>query len=324
MIKSFNKKNLIKNTIATSALIALSALANISNASNWPQDDKSLVGYVEGWHNDNRGVIQNALNSGYNVIVFSFANINGEQVSKGSLSEPDNFLISETQNIHANSKNKKGLAIVSFGGQNNTFNPTTSTDFNKLGQNIAAFLEKYNFDGIDLDIETIPAGITNDNIISMMNSLRAQYKQDTNKDVVITSAPQIAGGYNNPNLPVLAPSNIFSKDFLEKAKFDAIFIQEYNQFGGAKFGGKFDTDQGFITASFGALTNYIPASTKVVPGEPATPRAGSGLSDPTSIVNDLMSGNILSNNRFGGIMTWDINYDTNNNWNFGRTVSSVL
>ena len=77
MIKSFNKnkRKLIKNTIAISALISLSALANISNASNWPQDQKSLVGYVEGWHNDNRGVIQNALNSGYNVIVFSFANI---------------------------------------------------------------------------------------------------------------------------------------------------------------------------------------------------------------------------------------------------------
>ena len=326
MFKSFkkSKKKSITKIIASSALIALPALANTSNASSWPQDENVLVGYVEGWQNDNRQVIHNALKSNYNVIVFAFANIDGESVNKGSLLEPDTYLISEIKDIHSNSLNKKGLAIVSFGGQNNTFNPTLNTNFTQLGKNIAAFLKKYDFDGIDLDLETIPAGITNNNIITMINSLRTEYKKDNNKDVIITSAPQISGGYGNPNLPVLAPSNIFSKDFLEKAKFDAIFVQEYNQFGGAVFDNKQDTDTGFITASFGPLTDYIPASTKVVPGEPATSEAGSGLSDPTSIVDDLMSGNVLSNNRFGGLMTWDINYDANNNWNWGRTVSSVL
>jgi chitinase len=306
-IKIRNKfqKNLL--SLATS-ILASTLLATSATAATLPA--KYLVGYVEGWQDNNSTVVQDAISNGYNVLVFSFASIDDNQISFGTITD------SSIQNQINNTKAAGKTALISVGGQNNTFNPSANTDFSKLGETIATFLQDHNLDGVDLDLETIPAGVTSDQIALMVSSLRSKMP-----GVIITGAPQIGGGYGGP--ASLEPRSIWSQDFLNKVKFNALFIQEYNQFGGAKFDGKFDTDIGFITVSFGPLKDFIPAETKIVIGEPATSSAGSGLSNPNDIRADLTSGPVLQDERFGGLMTWDINYDSKNNWNWISNLNSL-
>ena len=122
----------------------------------------------------------------------------------------------------------------------------------------------------------------------------------------------------------LAPDTVFSRAFLQAANFDALLIQEYNQFGGAVFDGLQDTEEGFISASFGPLTQLVPSNTKIIIGEPANTAAGSGLSDPTSVVRDIQSGEVLQSPQYGGVMVWAVNYDYEQNWSFSLDVAPVV
>ncbi len=285
----------------------------MQQSSKWP--DRALVGYVMAYSytpppsNVTDGMISDAIKNHYNVFVYAFGAID----SSNNVTLPDGIseadLSTQIQNIHANN----GLALLSFGGQNNTFSP--GSNVTQAADNTAALIQKYGFDGVDLDLESIT--VDSAYLESYINELR-------NKDssILLTAAPQIAGGYGGP--AALAPTNIFTTDFLIKAKFDAILVQEYNQFGGAVFDGKQDTDVGFITASFDPLAKIIPSATKIVVGEPANSTAGSGLSNPADVVQDINSGDVKQSKQYGGVMTWAINYDADQGWSFANGVFPVV
>jgi len=275
--------------------------------TTWPE--QALVGYVTAYTNTPNEMITEALANSYKVFVYAFGNIDGAN----TVTLPDGIteagLAAQLSDIHAGG----GLALLSFGGQNNTFNP--GSDAMQAADNTVSLIQKYGFDGVDLDLEQISVGT--DYLETYIQEMRNKFS-----DILLTCAPQIAGGYGGP--ASFAPANVFTTDFLAQAKFDAILVQEYNQYGGAVFDGKEDTDPGFIAASFGPLTKIVPSESKIVIGEPATVSAGSGLSNPEDVVSDINSNGIRQSPQYGGIMTWAINYDAGQNWAFAKGVSQVI
>ncbi|NQZ06449.1 MAG: hypothetical protein HRT35_04735 [Algicola sp.] len=183
-------------------------------------------------------------------------------------------------------------------------------DFFQVG-----IVQQYGFDGIDLDLENVL--VDTEYLASYIKQLRVK-----DSSILLTAAPQIASKANGD--AALQPDNIFTTDFLIEAKFDALLVQEYNQRAGAVFDGLQDTAVGFISASFGPLTKIIPATTKIVVGEPANKSAGKGLSDPADVVSDINRGNVLESPQYGGIMVWAINYDSTQGWSFADGIYTVV
>ncbi|MCJ8291045.1 MAG: hypothetical protein HRT58_14660 [Crocinitomicaceae bacterium] len=278
----------------------------------WPK--RSLVGYVAAYgsivpSNVTNNMISEAITEGYTVFVYAFGSIDAKNIVSIPTGITEADLQQQNDDIHANNS----LSLISFGGANNTFLP--GMDSKLAASNTVEFCHLYGFDGLDLDLESVDVDASY--LTSYIDEIR-----NIDDGIFITAAPQIAGGYGGP--ASFAPATIFTKDFLVAAKFSALFVQEYNQFGGAKFEGLVDTDVGFISASFGPLTEIVPFATKIVVGEPANEDAGSGLSNPVEIVKDIASQDVLENSQYGGIMVWAINYDSDQNWTFAKGVEPVV
>jgi chitinase len=279
--------------------------------------ERALVGYVAAYGstippNVTTPMIRNAVDNNYSVFVYAFGIINSDDklLIPSGITESD--LQEQIRIIHDNN----GLALISFGGQNNTFCP--SRDSAKAALNTVDFCIKYGFDGIDLDLEDVPSYIDSTYLKSYIKIVK-----EHDETLFVTAAPQISGGYGGP--AAFSPNAIFTADLLKNASFDALLVQEYNQFGGAVFNGLKDNDLGFISASFGPLTQLVPKGTKIVIGEPANKDAGTGLSNPLDIVKDINNGGVvLKNQQYGGIMVWAINYDYAQDWSFSRGVQPVI
>ena len=287
----------------------------MTKVKKWP--DRALVGYVTayGSHtppNVTNEMIDQAIYHNYNVFVYAFGYINeSNEVSIPSgITEQD--LHAQIDKIHQHN----GLALISFGGQNNTFTP--NSDPRSAALNTIEYCKKFNFDGIDLDLEDVQ--VTSRYVLTYIKEIR-----DIDSEIFITAAPQIHGGYGGP--ASFEPNNIFTKQFLESARLSAVLVQEYNQRGGAVFDGLQDTDIGFISASYGPLTDLVPECTKIIVGEPATKEAApaGGLFFPKDIVMDIENGGrVLKSSQYGGIMVWAINYDSEQNWSFAKGVQPVV
>ncbi|MBQ4813851.1 hypothetical protein J8M20_20975 [Pseudoalteromonas luteoviolacea] len=279
----------------------------------WP--DKALVGYVTAYGstqpaNVTTDMIKESLKHHYSVFVYAFGYIhfNNSVVKPSGVSDLD--LRAQISDIHT----ADGIVLLSFGGQNNTFCPNPNDPI-EAAQNTIKLCNEYGFDGIDLDLESV--SVDGQYILEYMSEIKKH------SSLFITAAPQIGGGYGSP--ATFRPA-LFSDAFVRDANFTALLVQEYNQYGGAVFGRLKDTDEGFITASFDSLVDadFVPKDTKIVVGEPANKRAGSGLSDPKEITEDIKSGDVLSNNQFGGVMVWALNYDAEQGWSFANGVTEVI
>ena len=280
-----------------------------SSSPNWP--DRALVGYVMAYATPSPAtpqMISDALSHHYRVFVYAFGYIEPDNSVRLPDGLPESDLKSQIDQIHDGG----GIALLSFGGQNNTFTPGPIVETAAI--NTATVLRQYGFDGIDLDLEDVQVDVAY--LEHYIHLLR-----DQDPHLFVTGAPQIAGGHDGR--ASLAPSSVFTQAFLERVEFDALFIQAYNQYGGAVFDNLQDTDVGFITASFAPLSRFIPEGTRIIIGEPACDAAGSGLSDPADITRDLQSGSVLKSPRYGGIMTWAINYDADQNWSFAHGVAHL-
>jgi len=287
----------------------------MTQSKQWPE--RSLVGYVTAYGsttppNVTNEMISDAIAHKYNVFVYAFGSIN----ASNEVSIPSGITESELQEQIENIHKNNGLALISFGGQNNTFLP--GTDPISAGYNTAQLFNKYQFDGIDLDFENITVDVNY--LLSYIDEIRKH-----NNELFITAAPQI--GSDEEGKAIFQPKNIFTKEFLNSAALSAVFVQEYNQRGGAVFNGLQDTNVGFISASYPLLTELVPIDTKIIVGEPATRSAATsgGLFNPEDVVKDIQQKEVvLKSSQYGGIMVWAINYDSEQNWSFADGVQPVI
>ncbi|MBB4907932.1 chitinase [Actinophytocola algeriensis] len=253
--------------------------------------------------------------------------------------------------------------LLSIGGQNGQVQLTTTAARDKFVQSVAAIIDKYGLDGLDVDFEGhslyLNAGDTDFrnpttpvvvNLIAALKSLKARY----GSDFVLTMAPETffvqvghqfyggAGGGDNRTgsyLPVIHAM----RDALT-----VLHVQDYNSgpvmgldgqyhnMGGADFHIAM-TDMvkaGFPVARTGHTFPGL-REDQIAFGLPAAVSAGNGYTPPSAVHDAL---NCLARNQscggytlrggaspaIRGLMTWSINWDRYYGWEFQNSHEPFL
>ncbi|SHO52488.1 chitobiase/beta-hexosaminidase C-terminal domain-containing protein [Anaerocolumna xylanovorans] len=316
-----------------------------------PLGGKLLVGYWHNFDNNLTPVIQlKNVSTKWDVINVAFADIAYDgTVSFTPYNVTDASFISDVSYL-------KGLGkkvVLSLGGQNGALSLPDSASKTRFTNSLIAAIDKYGFDGVDIDIETgialtggdsdfkNPATPTIVNLISALKTVCAKY----GSGFTLSMAPEIAyvqGGitaYGGPwgaYLPII---------YGLRNELTYIHVQHYNCGGNTALDGK-SYNQG--TADFevamaemllkgfpvaGNSNNMFPAlnQNQVMIGIPAASGAApsGGYIRPSEMkkaLDYLMKGisyggtyklqNTSGYSGFRGLMTWSVNWDAQNSYEF--------
>ena len=326
-----------------------SAVYTISTAP--PTGSRLLVGY---WHNFDNGLtpvmtLRN-VSTKWDVINVAFADIAGDgTVSFTPFNATDAAFSSDVSYL-------KGLGkkvVLSLGGQNGALSLPDSAAKTRFTNSLIAVIDKYGFNGVDIDIETgiflgggdtdfrSPTTPTIVNLIAAMKDITARY----GSGFTLSMAPEVAyvqGGitaYGGPwgaYLPII---------YSLKDQLSYIHVQHYNCGGNAALDGR-NYNQG--TADFEVAmaemllkgfpvannsSNMFPAlkQDQVMIGLPAASGAApsGGYINPAEMkkaLDYLIKGtpyggtyklqNASGYSGFKGLMSWSVNWDAQNNYEF--------
>jgi chitinase len=304
---------------------------------------KVLQGYWENWDGSSNGVhppfgwtpITNSQigGHGYNVINAAFPVIR----SDGTVLWEDGMdagVKVATPSEMCQAKAAGATILMSIGGAAAGIDLGSSAVADRFVATIVPILKRFNFDGIDIDIET---GLTNSgnintlstsqaNLIRIIDGVLAQMPGNFG----LTMAPETAyvtggsvtyGSIWGAYLPII-------RKYVNNGRLWWLNMQYYN---GNMYGCSGDsysagTVQGF-TVQTTCLNNGLTVQgvtikvpyDKQVPGLPAQPGAGGGYMTPSLVSQSW--------NAFGGalkgLMTWSINWDGSKSWTFGNNVKSL-
>ncbi|WP_433342174.1 carbohydrate-binding protein [Micromonospora sp. CA-111912] len=227
-----------------------------------------------------------------------------------------------------------GLTVLmSIGGAAAGIDLGSATVADRFVATIVPILKRYNFDGIDIDIETGLTGSGNinqlstsqANLIRIIDGVLAQMPAGFG----LTMAPETAyvtggsvtyGSIWGAYLPII-------KKYADNGRLWWLNMQYYN---GSMYGCSGDsysagTVQGFTVQTqclnngltIQGVTIKVPYD-KQVPGLPAQPGAGGGYMTPS-----LVSQAYNSVSGLKGLMTWSINWDGSKGWTFGDNVKAL-
>ena len=253
--------------------------------------------------------------------------------------------------------------LLSIGGQNGQVQLTTTAARDKFVQSVAAIIDRYGLDGLDVDFEGhslyLNAGDTDFrnpttpvivNLIAALKSLKARY----GSDFVLTMAPETffvqvgyqfyggAGGGDNRTgsyLPVIhamrdALTVLHVQDYNSGPVMG--LDNQYHNMGGADFHIAM-TDMikaGFPVARTGHTFPGL-REDQIAFGLPAAVSAGNGYTAPAAVHTAL---NCLARNQscggytlrggaspaLRGLMTWSINWDRYYGWEFQNSHEPFL
>lgn len=341
------------------ASVVATAVYTISDIVVPEPGDKLLVGY---WHNFDNGltpVMQlGDVASEWDVINVAFADIAGNgTVSFTPFNATEAEFIADVS--YLKSLGKK--VVLSLGGQNGALSLPDSTAAARFTSSLIATIDKYGFSGVDVDIETgvyltagdndykNPKAPTIVNMISSLKSVCANY----GSDFILSMAPEIAyvqGGitaYGGPwgaYLPII---------YALRDDLSFIHVQHYNCGGNTGLDGR-TYNQGtadfqvamaeMLLAGFpiaGNSNNMFPAlrQDQVMIGIPAAVGAApsGGYIRPAEMkkaMDYLISGipyggtyqlkNPSGYPDFKGLMTWSVNWDAQNNYEFTANYHSYF
>ena len=281
--------------------------------------------------------ISEAAQKGYNTLVLAFAELKGDTPMEFC---GDQFLayttwetftakpsaVDDMVNDIKLAKQKYGLkhVLVSVGGATDTFqmgNPKVMAD------NVVDFLDKFNLDGIDFDLEHSVDPSELDQLIKDIKTARP--------GTIVSAAPQFneisTGDYNF----VTSGKSCDYTTAINNGEFDYLFVQLYNT-DSYSIDGYNQKDAEFVSAAFNYMidNNLVPKTTMIVPGEPAS-EAGGGEGTIYHNVKystqrdawNAVRGQVvaLSNQaQFGGFFTWSVNHDADSDYGFSNTVFTSL
>ncbi|MFD9126829.1 chitinase [Kitasatospora sp. NPDC059571] len=304
---------------------------------------KVLQGYWENWDGAGNGVHpgmgwvpitdSRIAAHGYNVINAAFPVI----LSDGTVLWQDGMdsgVKVSTPAEMCQAKAAGATLLMSIGGAAAGIDLSSSTVADKFVATVVPILKKYNFDGIDIDIETGLSGsgsigtlsASQSNLIRIIDGVLAQMPAGFG----LTMAPETAyvtggsvtyGSIWGAYLPII-------KKYVDNGRLWWLNMQYYN---GSMYGCSGDSYQAGTVQGFTVQTTClnngltIQGTTvkvpydKQVPGLPAQSGAGGGYMAP-SLVGQ--SWNAFSG-QLKGLMTWSINWDGSKGWTFGDNVKSL-
>jgi chitinase len=265
----------------------------------------------------------------YNLIAVAFGNSDGTpgQVTFGldpGLSSAlggysQQQFISDIQTLH--SRGQK--VILSVGGQNGAISVSDAASAGNFASSVYSIIKQYGFDGVDIDLEN---GVNP----AYMASALQQLEGDVGSGLIITLAPQTVDTQS-------AGNDYFQLALDIKSILTMINTQYYNSgsMNGCDGNVYAEGTENFMTAlACTELQGGLSAS-QVGLGLPASSSAaGSGYVSP-SVVNGALDclaarancGSFVPAAAYPGIrgvMTWSINWDASNGYNFANTVAPHL
>lgn len=330
--------------LASSTALAAPAARQASTcATKGRPAGKVLQGYWENWDGAKNGVhpglgwtpITNPdiQGHGYNVINAAFPVIypNGTALWEDGMDT--NVQVASPEDM-CTAKAAGATILMSIGGATAAIDLSSSTVADTFISSIVPILQKYNFDGIDIDIESGLVGsgsfstlsTSQANLIRIIDGVLAQMPANFG----LTMAPETAyvtggsvtyGSIWGSYLPVI-------KRYLDNGRLWWLNMQYYN---GDSYGCSGDSYSTGTVAGFIAQTDCLNAGLtiqgttvqipydKQVPGLPAqSGAAGSGYMDPSLVAQafDHYGGQLK------GLMTWSINWDGSLGWTFGNNMKS--
>ncbi|MEV4542041.1 carbohydrate-binding protein [Micromonospora echinaurantiaca] len=228
-----------------------------------------------------------------------------------------------------------GLTILmSIGGATAGIDLSSSAVADRFVATVVPILKRYNFDGIDIDIETGLTGSGNiaqlstsqANLIRIIDGVLAQMPPTFG----LTMAPETAyvtggsvtyGSIWGAYLPII-------KRYADNGRLWWLNMQYYN---GSMYGCSGDSYPAGTVQGFTVQTDCLNAGLviqgttirvpydKQVPGLPAQPGAGGGHMPPATVAqawNTYRGG-------LKGLMTWSLNWDGSKGWTFGDNVKAL-
>jgi chitinase len=304
---------------------------------------KVLQGYWENWDGALNGVHPSfgwvpindsrILQHGYNVINAAFPVIRSDGTVLWENGMDANVRVSTPAEMCA-AKASGATLLMSIGGAAAGIDLSSSVVADRFVATVVPILKAYNFDGIDIDVET---GLTGSGSIGTLSASQANLVRIIDgvlarmpSNFGLTMAPETAyvtggsityGSIWGAYLPIV-------KKYADNGRLWWLNMQYYN---GNMYGCAGDSYQAATVQGFTAQTNCLNAGLvvqgttirvpfdKQVPGLPAQAGAGGGFMTP-GLVSQCW-------NAFGGalkgLMTWSINWDGSRSWTFGDNVRAL-
>jgi chitinase len=224
--------------------------------------------------------------------------------------------------------------LMSIGGAAAGIDLSSSAVADKFVATIVPILKAYNFDGIDIDIET---GLVGSGSITTLSPSQANLERII--DGVLAKMPSNFGLTMAPETAYVTGGSItygsiwgaylpIVKKYADNGRLWWLNMQYYN---GSMYGCSGDSYSAGTVAGFTAQTNCLNKGLvvggttikvpfdKQVPGLPAQPGAGGGYMS-TGLVSQAWK---TYANGLKGLMTWSLNWDGSKNWTFGDNVKSL-
>jgi chitinase len=326
------------------SLLLNSALGQSTCALKGRPQGKVLQGYWENWDGSSNGVhppfgwtpIQdsNIRAHGYNVISAAFPIILSDGTVLWESGMDTGVKIASPEEM-CQAKAAGATILLSIGGATAGIDLSSSTVADRFVSTIVPILKKYNFDGIDIDIETGLVGTGNintlsasqANLIRIIDGVLAQMPSSFGltmapETAYVTGGSVVYGSIWGAYLPII-------KKYADNGRLWWLNMQYYN---GEMYGCAGDSYAAGTVAGFVAQTDCLNKGLviqgvtikvpydKQVPGLPAQQGAGGGYMS-TGLVAQAWD---RYNGALKGLMTWSINWDGSRAWTFGDNLKGRL
>ena len=305
---------------------------------------KVLQGYWENWDGSLNGVHPGLgwipindpriLQHGYNVINAAFPVILSDGTAEWQDGMDTNVKV-DTPADYCAEKAAGATILMSIGGATAGIDLSSSTVAQKFVSTIVPILKQYNFDGIDIDIET---GLTDSGNINTLSTSQANLEliidgilAQMPSNFGLTMAPETAyvtggsityGSIWGAYLPII-------KKYMDNGRLWWLNMQYYN---GSMYGCSGDSYEAGTVQGFQAQTQCLNNGLTIqgttikvpyayqVPGLPAQSGAGGGYMTPSLVSQSWSS----VSGQVKGLMTWSINWDGSLGWTFGNNVMGLV
>jgi chitinase len=213
--------------------------------------------------------------------------------------------------------------ILSVGGQNGTIEVDDAASASAFASSVYSIIQEYGFNGVDIDLEN---GVDP----TYMASALEQLESDVGSSLIITLAPQTVDtqstgdDYFQLALDIQPILTMMNTQYYNSGSMNGCDGNVYSE-----------GTENFMTALACTELEGGLSPSQIGLGLPASPSAaGSGYVDP-SVVNDALDCLAAQQNcgsfvppaaypGIRGVMTWSINWDASNGYNFADTVAPYL